>query len=720
MRFGEYVRARREAMGLSLREFCEAHGFDPANTSKIERGATPPPDSEELAKRYGRALGLAERSPEMRELLDIAATERGKLPADLAQQPGLLKTLPNCYRALRVQKNDFENDAKDRFLSYVVAARGIPYITTDANVIVDCASGRNFDFELSPVDQRLPRMALEIFRLVDREDDVKAAQLRGLVWARLRDELERRNIRDYQVSTPARFYIGKAMVPDYCRRLADDIAARIKASPSIGEFEIGSIRIRRFEGLGPVIFTSTTHSFCPTDPVAAAEMGFTAKLADKDRQLPSGGYERVILALNWVVLVRPEDAISALASMDLSSLQNTDKVYFESTPGSFSLAYDKAIRAAFENGDDPPDNPQQRSLYHAWLARRIYIQDPSALRLVRDVSARKGDTLWIPDAHVREAVVWMGNELAKNGDAEAALWVARHFRRDPDPKLPASIAGDSNGGPDLHGMVERGERTITIATVRASVCWLLQRIVCLNGFEQYPQILDIVEELARDENLYVRQQATVPLLELANRMYWRNSGGALIASTACRQRVRNLCFEMLTAAAKYPAVLDWLGPVFEYIRDVREDEAGLVLAILRENCLCSERDVYPRVLIFYAVYRQMQYGDFRPFDASEFRAELSNVLRDGPTNLRARTVWLIGRILRDRPKEIRELGHFLRTVPDGSYDEGVFFHFFDAANAVPKEIGADLLEIVERAREKEREVDPNCTAFKNAPSVRDV
>jgi transcriptional regulator with XRE-family HTH domain len=57
-RFGAFFRAKRNALGLNLREFCRRNGFDPGNVSRLERGLLPPPKSAEILKSYAQALKL--------------------------------------------------------------------------------------------------------------------------------------------------------------------------------------------------------------------------------------------------------------------------------------------------------------------------------------------------------------------------------------------------------------------------------------------------------------------------------------------------------------------------------------------------------------------------------------------------------------------------------------------------------------------------------------
>ena len=90
-RFGAFVRERRKATGISLREFSRRNGFDPANISRIERGISSPPKSQEIIDSIAKALQLTDDSSEWRHLHQLAAAETGQLPDQIAQDPAKLK-----------------------------------------------------------------------------------------------------------------------------------------------------------------------------------------------------------------------------------------------------------------------------------------------------------------------------------------------------------------------------------------------------------------------------------------------------------------------------------------------------------------------------------------------------------------------------------------------------------------------------------------------------
>jgi transcriptional regulator with XRE-family HTH domain len=104
--FGEMFKAFRVTTGHTLRAFCKEHGLDPGNTSRLERGLMPPPESDEKLAEYAEALGLHPESDEWRDFFDVAAAERGRIPSDLLNDDELVEKLPVVFRTIRGAKTD--------------------------------------------------------------------------------------------------------------------------------------------------------------------------------------------------------------------------------------------------------------------------------------------------------------------------------------------------------------------------------------------------------------------------------------------------------------------------------------------------------------------------------------------------------------------------------------------------------------------------------------
>ena len=99
--FASFIREKRIAAGLTLREFCRLTGFDASNWSKIERNLLPPPQSKSILESIAAVLGLKSVSQDYKELMDLAALS--SVPEDLIE-PEILEQLPVFFRTVRGEK----------------------------------------------------------------------------------------------------------------------------------------------------------------------------------------------------------------------------------------------------------------------------------------------------------------------------------------------------------------------------------------------------------------------------------------------------------------------------------------------------------------------------------------------------------------------------------------------------------------------------------------
>jgi len=98
--FGEFFKAKRIALGKTLRQFCLENELDPGNISKLERGLFSPPQHEKLQE-YAKLLGLKEGTDDWYQFFDLAAAEAGKIPQDILNDEEVVEKLPVLFRALR-------------------------------------------------------------------------------------------------------------------------------------------------------------------------------------------------------------------------------------------------------------------------------------------------------------------------------------------------------------------------------------------------------------------------------------------------------------------------------------------------------------------------------------------------------------------------------------------------------------------------------------------
>lgn len=99
--FANFIRDKRIAAGLTLREFCRLAGIDASNWSKIERGLSTPPQSVRILNEIASALKIKEASQDYKEMCDLAALST--IPEGLIESE-ILEQLPVFFRTVRGEK----------------------------------------------------------------------------------------------------------------------------------------------------------------------------------------------------------------------------------------------------------------------------------------------------------------------------------------------------------------------------------------------------------------------------------------------------------------------------------------------------------------------------------------------------------------------------------------------------------------------------------------
>jgi hypothetical protein len=147
-------------------------------------------------------------------------------------------------------QEQWERDGRDRFISFMGEIRGTPYMAGRAEVVVDDATGRNFDFELLAVNAGEP-IALEIFRLTEDDATMRAMHRSHQVLPLIERALRDRGVRSVMIFAPrlsfkrspiARFAVEQAealhsalSVSDNATDVRTDQGYTIRATPEIDD-----------------------------------------------------------------------------------------------------------------------------------------------------------------------------------------------------------------------------------------------------------------------------------------------------------------------------------------------------------------------------------------------------------------------------------------------------------------------------------------------------
>lgn len=560
-------------------------------------------------------------------------------------------------------KQQWEEDARNRFLQFLSTTTNETWTTLDQDVVVDPATNRNFDYRLGLGERRI---ALELFRLVKDEAELARDRVWSEVVHALERELTRRSLKGYLLTTPSYFNVPKVKRQQFVKQLADRVEAVIASSPEADELNFDGFALKRIEGLERIGCSSFGEGGA-VNPAGIALAALEEKLPNKNDQLAVEAHERVVLVVNWTAfLVDPGDVVEAATQIDFARFPNIDRIFFEFTPGDIRLVFDRSVFAAYDKKSSVPGDLEP--LYIQSLGFRIARHEPNAFQLIRKITEERGTALWLP-ANSRIEVVRYGRELAQSGDWDDVAWIVRTFEDDPDP---SDNINDPAGKCNYHDQIAQGEVVNFIVTVRGHLCWLLQLIVAANKRDLYQHTFEIVERYALSPNLYIRQQATIPLIEFAKRRFTD------LIDFSLSDGIRSLTLRMAREDASYPAILEGVANVVARMPDLTPSEAEEVLRIFLDKPSREAPQLLSFLLISYAVFRQREIR-FGTFDANNFASLLLNQVVHGSPAIRSSILWRIHGILGEQPAEAKALLPYAAAFASGAYDRNAFFHFYNIA-----------------------------------------
>jgi hypothetical protein len=573
---------------------------------------------------------------------------------------------------MKKKKDQWEEEAKDHFIADLKAQGRGDWIVSDSDVVVDAQTNRNFDYQLKC---RSDFIALEIFRLVEKPEEIIRSKSWSTIANSIAAELRTRGIKGYTIHTPHVFDVPRLKIPGFVSKTADRLEAALKQNPQTDPISVDGFEIKRIDDF-PDVSLFTTGPGGAINPTGTAHDFIVEKLPTKNKQLNIANHERIVLIVNWAVLVDRSNMIEACGLIDFSQFGNIDKVYFElPNNGGVHLVYDRRIYAALQPDGEPPK--QIEPLFISWLANHLYRKELQAFSLVRKITERQKSLLWLP-ALSREQLVSLGEDFLKKGESEQLYWIVDNLKDDPDPSVE-NAADDPEGKFNEHLLTKRGERDRLIRSVRGRLCWLLMQIVAHPRIEDYERIFEIVEKFAAEENLYVRQQATVPLLELARRRFAKVDANTRFMSDQLAERIKTLALRMIDENIAYPAVLERIAHVMVYIQDLDHDTALRTVKQLLSFDESEATSDISWIMICFAFYRENKFKQLDPFKPDDFRSLLRDKLTNGNGHFRATAADHFKVIMGRNEIEFDTLVPYLGAIVSGQPNRVVNHHFYQIA-----------------------------------------
>ncbi|MFH0891272.1 MAG: hypothetical protein V1867_00660 [Candidatus Falkowbacteria bacterium] len=251
--------------------------------------------------------------------------------------------------------------------------------------------------------------------------------------------------------------------------------------------------------------------------------------------------------------------------------------------------------------------------------------------------------------YAREAIVRLGEDLAKAKHPEETMIIARIFINDPNPRIDDKEF-------NYHEKIKDGKEggnTISISTVRGWVCWLLAQVSVVEGRGYIEEIVDMVEKLTKDENYYVRYMSTFPLSQLVRIRHTVMEAGSTerFMPVELANRVESIAFAMLNVEEnrKLKAIVHGLTRVFIYMRSLDTRRAIEVLNYFKDVKDGEALQNIVSLFIFFSEFRKNAFQDgiwssenfdyLRNFDDQQAKNLLIEVLRTGNSDIKKMFAW---------------------------------------------------------------------------------
>lgn len=587
-------------------------------------------------------------------------------------------------------KDDYEEDAKDHFIAELKRQGRGDWRVSSTDVEVESATHINFDYQLQSEGISI---ALEIFRLVESKEEIERSKSWSLISNALAQKLINRGVTGYTIRTPHAFDVRNKEVQEFTDRIADKLQQAIEANPRSQSIHESGFEASWIEGFHSL----SCYRIGPggaVNPTADAFSFIERMLPKKNRQLNVANHERVIVIVNRLPLVGHDNVIEACGQIDFAKFGNIDKAYLENPhSGKVQLVYDRAIYAAFQPDGEPPHHLE--SLFISWLTNYLYKMHPKAYGLVRQITEREKSLIWLP-SYAREQLVAWGEKFLEQDKQDEVSWIIEHLKNDPDP--PVLKQDDPDAKFSDHLRLLRGENTRIIHGVRPRLCWLLMRVMDTQ-LEDYEWILNIVESFATGENLYVRQQATIPLTRLTEtRMIKDRDGKPYIRGQALSERIKALALLMVEQNKGYPPLLESVAQMIVAVRDLDDATALNVLTAFESVEHSDASSHIAWVFIYFAFFRERDFKELPPFDPTAIRELLKHRLHNN--RIRGTVTAHFIDLLSHKQIEFEVLAPYLEVIVAGEPNKYVNNQFYrlaaSQAAAHPDEIGRMMETVVDR------------------------
>lgn len=343
---------------------------------------------------------------------------------------------------------------------------------------------------------------------------------------------------------------------------------------------------------------------------------------------------------------------------ELLTYANIDEVWyqFETKDKVFvhKLLYRKTFFKQFETSNFTDYNSDDLELFANWFSALAEMGDEKKNKLLvalkHFLKDKKPDEIF-PDPQTRIEMARFGLWLADKELFGEVVWLVEKFIIDSDPPEPKDYVGDEKF--NYHQQILNNEDTNIITTVLGHLAWDIQTLAVRKNY--IVKSFELIKRLLKHNNLYVKLQALIPLVDMSVRRQWLEEYDK-DNNTKFYDEFRKVVFSLLNEYSQYKAFGNSLTHIFYYFKDLSTNEALEVLDKLKVS-----RDA-ASLFVYFGIYRKRHYKNEVSFKSEPLAEKLKSTIlgrEEKYIDLRGSIAWNFWRILAETPDEFDTLNPYI-------------------------------------------------------------
>jgi hypothetical protein len=398
-------------------------------------------------------------------------------------------------------------------------------------------------------------------------------------------------------------------------------------------------------------------------------------------------------------IARDLEAIRKLDNIDAAYLLTWTQEKNQVTKVFTREFLDNLVTATFDLS-----NKCQLELLRSWFSPLASVSLPETneqlFAILRALPNNEPVETYLPSTRARMNAVELGKWLMGAERVDDTKWLIDRFIDDSDPSDSQSALNND----ELHAQILKGADPGQVTTVLGNLAWIVQLLAGRKAHVR--DAWGYTKKLLAHPNLYIKQQGTIPLIEVTHRR-----DALKEHSEAEYGDFRRTVFDFLRQNSQFHGIAEWLVKVFYYFRDLNTSEAIEVLERLK-----NEEDS-GALYFYFGIFRSRHFKEV-PYDGALVEKLLYEEIAgttDRAARIRKEIAYHLFHLAKETPNEALALKRLVESLINYSslteidtFIDGMV----EAVSSVESAIASEwACKLIEHTEQRWNEISPKPQGF---------